>query len=168
MFLPNHAINAHSHSTHRTHSPERGGGCFCWPLMCWAARIWRWSIEHSTNYHASTLSSYQVISLRSFLWFPIPQWQNKTFCKFWYFDSGKGLKLLVTIIVTGNNKWFTSFCFLSWFRENEMWQNKTFWQNLKFWLFWCRGMYCNVLFSSKNISALASTRKDCLALFRAN
>ena len=70
---------------------------------------------------------------RSFLWFPIPQWQNKTFCKFWYFDSGKGLKLLVTIIVTGNNKWFTSFCFLSWFRKNEMWRNKTFQLNIKSW-----------------------------------
>ena len=71
--------------------------------------------------------------IRSFLWFPILQWQNKTFCKFWYFESGKGLKLLVTIIVTGNNKWLTSFCFLSWFRKNEMWRNKTFQLNIKSW-----------------------------------
>ena len=72
-------------------------------------------------------------NFRSILWFPILQWRNKTFCKFWYFDSGKGLKLLVTIIVTGNNTWFTSFCFLSWFRKNEMWRNKIFQLNIKSW-----------------------------------
>ena len=87
----------------------------------------------STNQQPFILCICSPVSSWSFLWFPILQWQNKTFCKFWYFDSGKGLKLLVTIIVTGNNKWFTLFCFLSWFRKNEMWQNKTFWQNIKSW-----------------------------------
>ena len=90
---------------------------------------------------------------RSIMWFPILQWRNKTFYKFWYFKSGKGLKLLVTIIVTGNNKWFTSFCFLSWFRKYEMWRNKTFIQNIESWRrddgllqpMMCPNTYCTVL-----------------------
>ena len=99
------------------------------------------------------------------MWFPILQWRNKTFCKFWYFESGKGLKLLVTIIVTGNNKWFTSFCFLSWFRKKEMWRNKTFIQNFESWRrddgllqpMMCPNTYCTVLnhFQSQKLLLMA-------------
>ena len=104
------------------------------------------------------------------MWFPILQWRNKTFCKFWYFDSGKCLKLLVTIIVTGNNKWFTSFCFLSWFRKNEMWRNKTFQLNIKSWhrddgllqpiMF--PNIYCTVLryFQSQTVLEMAHIEKS--------
>ena len=107
---------------------------------------------NQTKPASKSVEFYSACS-RSIMWFPILQWRNKTFCKFWYFDSGKGLKLLVIIIVTGNNKWFTSFCFLSWFRKNEMWRNKTFIQNIESWRrddgllqpMMCPNTYCTVL-----------------------
>ena len=119
-------------------------------------RICVWTFIHKLFYHfwqIPTFSSCDLLKYRSIMWFPILQWRNKTFYKFWYFKSGKGLKLLVTIIVTGNNKWFTSFCFLSWFRKNEMWRNKTFIQNIESWHrddgllqpMMCPNTYCTVL-----------------------
>ena len=87
----------------------------------------------------------QLGSCRSILWFPLPPLPDKTFWKFSDFHSENGLKSILTIIVMGNRQRFTSFCFWSWFLENEMLPDKTFWQRIQiciicWWsaaLWWC-------------------------------
>ena len=100
--------------------------------------------EHWST-HRTTWYMKRRASLRSILWFPIPQLPDKTFWKFSDFLSKNGLKSILTIIVMGNKQWFTSFCFQSWFPENEMLPDKTFWQKIQvciicWWsaaLWWC-------------------------------
>ena len=92
----------------------------------------------------------------SILLFPIPPLPDKTFWKFSDFHSENGLKSILTIIVMGNRQRFTSFCFWSWFLENEMLPDKTFWQRIQIYiicwwstaLFWCillsTGLYSTI------------------------
>ena len=95
----------------------------------------------ATSWHHNKCFTYY----RSILWFPLPPLPDKTFWKFSDFHSENGLKSILTIIVMGNRQRFTSFCFWSWFLENEMLPDKTFWQRIQiciicWWsaaLWWC-------------------------------
>ena len=97
------------------------------------------------NWPAKSVFMEIFLNWRSNLWFPIPLLPDKTFWKFSDFHSENGLKSILTIIVMGNRQWFTSFCFWSWFLENEMLPDKTFWQRIqiciiRWWsaaLWWC-------------------------------
>ena len=98
------------------------------------------------------------------LWFLIPPLPDKTFWKFSDFHSENGLKSILTIIVMGNKQWFTSFCFQSWFPENEMLPDKTFWQRIQiciicWWsaaLWWCilmsTGLYWTIFNQKSRIT----------------
>ena len=87
---------------------------------------------------------------RSILWFPIPPLPDKTFWKFSDFLSENGLKSILTIIVMGNKQWFTSFCFQSWFPENEMLPDKTFWQRIQIFIIcqWSTALWWCILLST--------------------
>ena len=109
-------------------------------LFHWCPNMVHWPYIFKENF-------FSRIKLKwgSILWFPIPPLPDKTFWKFSDFHSENGLKSILTIIVMGNRQRFTSFCFWSWFLENEMLPDKTFWQRIQiciicWWsaaLWWC-------------------------------
>ena len=123
------------------------------PCCSWKSTRHTFYANNHVRYPTHLEGSYWSI-----LWFPIQPLPYKTFWKFSDFHSENGLKSILTIIVMGNKQWFTSFCFQSWFPENEMLPDKTFLQRIQIYiicewstaLWWCILMFTGLYWTIFN------------------